>query len=201
MLLAGAFSLKLYQISGPSWMDTERYDITARAPDGTTTETVRKMMQTLLIERFGMKIHREDQVRPVYVLEVAKGGFKLKPAEDADPASADRTRFSTNGHMEAKTLGSLANMLSAFMDRPVLDRTGLTGLYNISLDVSPEDLAGFQRLKSARHELDDSGATPVEDQTNSVFSALKDLGLRLSARKMPVETLVVDHAEKIPTEN
>ncbi len=103
--------------------------------------------------------------------------------------------------MEAKTLSSLANMLSAFLDRPVLNRTGLTGLYNISLDVSPEDLAGFQRLKSARHELDESGANPADDQTNSAFSALKDLGLNLAARKLPVETLVVDHAEKIPTEN
>ncbi|MBV8845515.1 MAG: TIGR03435 family protein [Bryobacterales bacterium] len=89
MLLQNAFGLKRYQISGPPWLDTERFDIVAKVPDGATKEQSNIMLQNLLIERFGLTFHRESKEFPLYELTVAKNGSKLKTAAEA-PAGADQ---------------------------------------------------------------------------------------------------------------
>lgn len=215
-VLARAYDLKRYQISGPVWLDTERYDIVAKVPDGVPKEQVPAMLQALLMERFQMKVHRETKELPVYELTVGKNGPKLEKAEDSAATGGPpggrmmiSTDASSGASMEVQgaTLSAFSDMLSNMLDRPVLDRTGVQGYYNIKLKISMDDLAGMKRDMA----MADPGATvrpggdsnPAPDSTPapSLFGAVEQLGLKLESRKAPVEFLVVDRAEKTPTEN
>jgi uncharacterized protein (TIGR03435 family) len=168
------------------------YDILAKAEgNGTpTTAQFREMMQALLAERFSLKFHREVKEMPVYALVVAKGGPKLKPSPSG---TAPVSNHGVNGRnqnitLTQATMESLAQNLrnSFFVDRPVLDKTGLTGAYNIKLEATPEFRIGRGQ--------EDPGEL-------SVFTALKQqLGLRLEPQIAPIEIFVVDQFEK-PTEN
>ena len=135
------------------------------------------MLRTLLAERFKLELHRRSKPAEVYALEVAKGGPKLERA--VDPASG-ATTSSSHGSIDARviTMKRFAEVLSRQMDFPVVDRTGLEGAFNLMLKWSPE------------------GAQPATDAGPSVFTAIQQLGLRLRARKIPVEMLVIDHVEK-----
>jgi uncharacterized protein (TIGR03435 family) len=176
--VVSAWSLKDYQVTGPDWIADERYDLSATMPAGTPTGDVLSMLQTLLKERFGMTVHRETKELPVYALVVEKGGLKLPPNDGFGGTSV-------SGGTKKKTLTanvtmkSLAGTLSGQVDRPVVDMTGATGGYKVKLDWTTEE--------------DGMGAT--------IFMALHEVGLKLEARRAPVEILVIDHAEKIPSEN
>jgi uncharacterized protein (TIGR03435 family) len=181
-----------YQISGgPSWMDSDsdRFDIVANAPgEGTPTgDDVRRMLQSLLADRFQLKLHRETKERPVYALVVAKSGPKLKESapdkEFSTSVGGVRTAQLT---MTKATMEQFAVQLSTGgLDRPVIDKTGLAGRYDITLNWIPE-YAG----------------PPAPDSNGvGVFTAVQEeLGLKLEPQKAPVEILVIDHAEK-PSEN
>jgi uncharacterized protein (TIGR03435 family) len=192
-LIMDAYHLNAsYQISGgPSWMDSDfdRFDIVANAPgEGTpTADDVRRMLQTLLADRFQLKLHRETRERPVYALVVAKNGTKLKESapdkEFSISVGGGRTSHLT---MTKATMEQLAVQLSTSgLDRPVLDKTGLAGHYDITLNWIPE-----------------YNGPPAPDSNGiSVFTAVQEqLGLKLEPKKAPVEILVIDHVEK-PSEN
>jgi uncharacterized protein (TIGR03435 family) len=169
---------KDYAITAPGWMRSERYDIAAKLPADVTYEEVQAMMQNLLTARFRMKTHQESKDMAMYALVTGKGGSKLHEAEPG------RSRFSMGrGKIEGQApLGAFADRLSQFVDRPVVDMTGLVGTFDISVTWSPES------------------DEPREGA--SLFTALQEqLGLRLEARKGPVDVLVVDQAEKVPAEN
>ncbi len=202
-VLGRAYMAKPYQIVGPAWLDTERYDIVATLPKGTSKEQVPAMLQVLLEQRFQMTLHRENRQDPIYALLISRKGPKLKAYDDVDGSFATRTSFSSNGHLEAKTLASLAGLLSAFMDHPVVDLTGIQGTFDIKLDVSPQDLVGFQKLSSPKSEdsLTGSGSRVGNEPSVSVFAALAELGLRLETRRAPIEHIIIDKIEKVPTEN
>jgi uncharacterized protein (TIGR03435 family) len=183
------------------------------------------MLQNLLAERFHMTVHREKREQPVYALVVGKNGPKLKKsAEDALPAPPQPganlpprkggMKISTNGHLEASgvTMSGLSDMLSNILDRPVVDKTELPGNYDIVLDVAPEDLVGMKRLAATfgpppagkptgGKAPGEAGPAPEVAPSASVFTAVQQLGLRLEGRKLPVEFIVVDKADKVPTEN
>ena len=172
-------------IAGPDWLRFERYDIVAQFPPGTLLEQVRAMFQSLLADRFKLRMHTESRERPVYALVLGKKGPKLR--ESAPDARAE---FNTSaGHLavRAGTTAALADRLSSAvfqLDRPVLDRTGLEGAWDFTLDWIPE---------SAR---DPDAAGP------SLFTALEEqLGLKIEAQKGRVEILVVDSIERRPTAN
>jgi uncharacterized protein (TIGR03435 family) len=198
-----AYNVKRYQIVGPAWLDTEHYDIIAKPPAGAAKEQIPAMLQNLLVERFQMTVRRETREQPVYALIVGKNGPNLKKTDKPD----DRIGFSTDGHLEARSVASLVNMLSGFMDRPVLDMTGIVGNFEIALDVSPEDLVGLQRSMAAAAVRPGgdvpggSGPAPETDPKPSIFTAVQKLGLRLESRKEPMEMIIIDKAEKVPTEN
>ena len=181
-----------YQISGgPSWMDSDsdRFDIVANAPGvGTPTgDDVRRMLQSLLADRFQLKFHRETKERPVYALVAAKNGPKLKEsAPDKEFSTSVGGNRTVQLTMSKATMEQFAVQLSnSGLDRPVLDKTRLAGHYDITLNWIPE-YAG--------------PAAPDSNGVN-VFSAVQEqLGLRLEPQKAPVEILVIDHAEK-PSEN
>jgi uncharacterized protein (TIGR03435 family) len=178
-LIVNAFAVKDYQVFGPDWMNSEVYDISATLPAGATGDQVFPMMQTLLAERFGMAFHREVRELPVYALVLAKGGSKLKPVE----FGRGGTNF--DGHtLKAVRMpvAKLADFLAQRLERPVLDMTELKGVFDFTLEYS---------------NLEDSG-----DPSPDLMAALQQqLGLRLEARKAPVETILVDHLDKNPTEN
>jgi len=169
------------QISGPDWLASERFDITAKTESGPPKP---EMLAAVLEERFKLAVHRETKEMTEYALVVAKSGPKLKKV---DPGEGDTT--SRRGHLTATRLSmnALARFLAGpnvRLGRPVVNKTGLDGVFDFNLDWTPE------------------GAEPKNDAPPSIFVALQEqLGLKLEAQKGPVEVLVVDHVEKAPTEN
>jgi uncharacterized protein (TIGR03435 family) len=145
------------------------------------------MLRTLLEERFHLTLHRETKNGPVYALVEAKGGIKLKPVEE--PANAERIASRTTfgaGYLMARAspVAAFADLLAKAADRPVIDLTGLAGLYDFNLK--------YTTALSATET----------DESPTLGSALEEqLGLRLEKRDMPVEILVIDHADRIPVEN
>lgn len=180
MLIRRAYSVKDYQIEAADWMNTERYALTATMSPNTSKDQVPLMLQTLLADRFKLVLHHEMKERPVYALVVAKHGPKLKKAETQTGVNAG------GGVVSGRTtLASLADSLSAQTGRPVLDQTGLAGIYDIDLHWTPGLIAD-----------------PVDAPGQSLFTVIQNqLGLKLEARKAPVDVLVIDHAERVPTEN
>jgi uncharacterized protein (TIGR03435 family) len=203
-------------IGGPSWNDSAMFDVQGKAAEAAGTDTMLLMLQTLLEDRFQLKIHREVREGPVYELTIARGGHRMRPAScipfdpnhlprQAAPGEAQVDycgRMSRGGDGSRRTvdakgiemvpaigllLPSLTGFLSEELDRAVIDKTGITGAFDFHLEWEP------QRTSSAI-QTDDSGAA-------SIFTAVQEqLGLKLGAAKGPVEFLVIDRAEK-PSEN
>jgi uncharacterized protein (TIGR03435 family) len=149
------------------------------------------MMQSLLAERFKLAIHRESKELPVFALVAAKGGSKLKPAGDPKADDGDFTWGRGRIRGMAVTLPEIAEMLSGDLKRTVLDRTGIAGRYDFTLEYAPEIIE--PAVNPNEKTADPNGP--------SIFTALQEqLGLRLEASKGPVQILVIDHVEK-PTEN
>jgi uncharacterized protein (TIGR03435 family) len=227
--LAVAFNLKQYQISGPDWLATQKYDIVAKLPDGAPRDQVRAMLQALLADRFQMKTHHETRDFPVYALVVSKSGLKMNELP-ADPADAGKERPAVNvsvtggrggvvanygngsffslgeNRIEGKKMAMsfVADMLSRFEDKPVVDMTELKGYYDLTLNFTEEDYHAML----IRAAIASGVALPPEAiqameraSGDSLFSALQALGLKLESRKAPLDVLVIDHMEKAPTEN
>jgi uncharacterized protein (TIGR03435 family) len=180
-------------IEGPGWMDTEEFDITAKAPADASMEQVRLMLQELLTERFRLALRHRTDDRNIYALVPGKGSGRNLRLVDTAPEQGFRVNTNNERlvyHMVSE-MAQLVQILPAFLDRPVVDRTGLTGVYEITLDV--EMNPDFQ-LPQRGTVFRGFGFTP------GVFSAVEELGLKLAPAKGPVEILIVDHAER-PTQN
>ncbi len=207
-LITKAYGVKDYQVSGPSWIDTERYNVTATMPEKTPKETVELMLQNLLAERFQLKLHRETKEAPVYALIVAKGGPKLKKSEVAAALAGGgpgRGIRMGPGKLEGNgmDMGFFTDVLSTLVGRPVLDMTELKDAYDCTLEFAPDATLSMPMMKMsmARPEGAPEGAAQ-ESSGPSIFTAVQEqLGLKLESRKAPLDLLVVDSAEKVPTEN
>ncbi len=210
-----AYDVKGYQVAGPAWLDSERYDIAAKAPPGATIEQVRAMWQDLLAERFAMQLHRISKEFQVDEMLIAKGGHKLKltAVENPDaegppkmdngvltgPGLVVRITPGPNGltaHCVARAqpLSKLTAMLGNQIDRPVLDKTGLTGRYDFDLDFTAN-------LPPAAAASDAPGTHPTEPGPDVAAAIQQQLGLRLVASKATLDVLVVDKAARVPTPN
>ena len=201
--VAFAYGLKEYQVSGPAWITELKYDIVAKAPTGTKPEQLPGMMQTLLAERFQLHAHHETKEFDVMTLSIGKNGPKLKespPLPEGAPEGAKIGLSMNNaiGRIEVRrgNMTSLANTLLRVLGRPVIDTTGLTGRYDFDLEFSRDDSNGsFMPVNSG-------GALPSASEPGaSVFSSIQLVGLKLEPRKVPLDSIVVDRAEKIPTGN
>jgi uncharacterized protein (TIGR03435 family) len=217
-LLMTAYDLKTYQVNGPTWMDMERYDVIARVPAGATKEQVNVMWQKLLTERFGVVLHHEFREFQVEDLVIDKGGSKLKettwdPASPLPPGppqmGKDRglaspgqvvTIFPREGganfHLvgKAQPISRLTATLGGALNRPVLDKTGLTGQYDYSIDYTV-DQAGLPPLPGA------APANVGEPGPDIATAVQQQLGLRLVAGKAKLDLIVIDKANKVPTDN
>jgi len=179
-LIRDAYDVKEFQVTGETrrvFPTGDRYDIEAKAPGDAapTVEQVRLMLQSLLADRFQLKLHRDSKQFPVYHLVIGKSGSKLKPV----PPNASPSK--------AHSIDQLVAALSLGLDRPIIDKTGLSGEF--------EDTMDWSGLSNAR--LDD----PVGFAMGALSSAVQEhLGLKLESAKDQVEILVIDHVEK-PSEN
>jgi uncharacterized protein (TIGR03435 family) len=181
-VLQDAYNVKRYQISGPDWLETQHYDIVARLPEDASQEQIPAMLQTLLAERFHMKVHTELRQDRIYALIVAKSGPHLNPAAGR-PVGMEFH----DGRIEftSATLDAFASVLSGYLDYPVLDMTGIQGRFDIIL--APEG--------------GPPNTIPDTNFSSAIVSAVGELGLKLETRIAPVEHVVVDSGDKIPTEN
>ena len=192
-LVKFAFGIKDYELSGPSWFDADRYDINAKGPDGTLDKDLPVMMQALLKERFGMVFHREVKEVSVFSLVVDKGGFKGKAATDDSAvglgggigigSGSGGTPSPVSTMSSTGTMPRFAESLARNRDvnRPVIDKTGLTGRYEMSLRYLP-----FSNQATG-------------DPAPSIFQALQEqLGLRLEPDKGQIEVVVIERMEKVP---
>jgi uncharacterized protein (TIGR03435 family) len=224
--IISGYNIKKHQIvGGPEWLTTERFDITAKIPDGVPQDQLiekrREMIQTLLEDRFKFKFHRETRDLPVYALVVTKSGSKLtespadpdanapgKPVDVTVNPGRGGTTVSLPGGasvmygflvFEGKkvTMTQLADNLARFVDRPVIEDTGLKGRYDFKLDFSLEEMKSLMRTSGCDPNL----LAGVPEQGTSIMSSLQSLGLKLEARKAPMEVFVVDKIERTPTEN
>ena len=261
-LLPYAFRVKDYQISAPSWVHESTWAIAAKLPSGASPDQAPEMMQALLAERFKLAVHREKRERPVYTLTVAEGGSKLVVASPDDYQAWDGSfpGFGFRGPLQSGAaitgrispgkncarrydfvplpMAALADALTMFLGRPVVDQTGMEGKYKVTLEIPAEAEAGMMmNMMSARGMPPPppgggggrkgggggAGGDPPPPQPNFVspgcpdpisllgdavgapdaalIKAVQPLGLKLQQGRAPIETIVVDHLEKAPTEN
>lgn len=194
-LIMYAYNMKNWQVSGPaqpSPVGDDFYDVVAKAEGDAapTKEEFRQMLQSLLADRFKLKVHREMRELPVYALVLGKNGTKFK--ESASDASF-HGNVAVKGRNYEVTLTNASmddvvrGIANSFPDRPVVDRTGLTGTYDVKMTYTPD-------VRSNR-------TTDPDPNDIGIFTAVQDqLGLKLEPQKAMVEILVVDHVEK-PSEN
>ncbi|HEY3827229.1 MAG TPA: TIGR03435 family protein [Bryobacteraceae bacterium] len=177
-------------VGGPGWLATEKWDIEAASDDQKqhSIDETRLMLQHLLEERFALKTHREKMQRPVYVLTVVKGGPTFK---SSGPDGSMNIRVSANSiTLERGQLARMTQLLSTTLGRPVVDRTGLTGLYDLSLQW--DDAPGRDGVLPG---LD--AAVAADPEHGSIFTAIQEqLGLRLEPQRAEVEVIVIDRIEK-----
>jgi len=228
-VLITAYDVQIFQINAPDWFSTERYDIVAKVPPGATKERVNVMWQNLLKERFGMVLHRESREFSVDELTIAKGGAKLQKTDlgpDPDPFSPaagpekrDKNGFpEMNGYgaiisvfptatgatatMRAKglTLSDFATRLGQQLRHPVIDKTGLTGRYDFTLEYTPDlsSLPPFPRPPGGTAAPNEAASDPGSTLATAVE---KQLGLKLTSGRAKLDVIVVDRAEKDPTAN
>jgi uncharacterized protein (TIGR03435 family) len=204
-----AYGVKSYEMSGPDWLKDTRYDIVAKGREGTRREQLPEMMQTLLAERFKLQVHRKPAEIPGLALTLGKDGPKLK---ESAPGSGDGQGGALIGmsataegieriDVKGAAMSNLAGTLTALLGRPVVDSTGLTGRYDFVLEFSRGETAG-PRAGGGYHEPPQMPAPPPgSDPSLSIYSSIRQLGLKLEPRKLPLDLLVIDHAERTPAEN
>jgi uncharacterized protein (TIGR03435 family) len=202
---------------GPAWIRSEHYQVTAKADSAAGAGAMNgRLMRALLEERFKLKVHRQAKEVPVYAMTVAESGVRMTPWQPGsctpmEPGTLAGTRPENpcrvlirqrgpNLALEGKgaTLAEIAKLLFLLVDHPVVDRTGLSGRFDIDVEFAPE-----QRPAAFRPPDEPSGpAPPAEEPTAPrIFTAfVKQLGLKLEAGNGPRESLLIDHVER-PSRN
>jgi uncharacterized protein (TIGR03435 family) len=232
-----AYRLAGYQLVGaPGWIDSERFDIVAKPPEGARPEQTMLMLRGLLAERFKLKVHAETRDTPIYALVLARSDGKLGPkmsktTDDCDAILAERRERARAGgpptvampgpndkavctwsmrptqgpngrplmtlRAGGQPLQMLVNQLLGRLGRQVVDRTGLTGLYDFDLEFSMQ--AGLTTAPTPSTTGATTPTAPIDDGP-TIFDAVRELGLKLDSVRGPVEHLVIDSVER-PTED
>ena len=228
-----AWQVKEYQVDGPDWVSSDRFNITAKLPDGgASQDKVREMLQNLIRERFKLSFHMDKKDIAVYGLVPAKGGLKLKetpPDAAADSAPAPKGGLNINATGSAagvfvdfgggsyytfadnKLVGHklpmerIVDTLSRYTDKPVVDMTGAppTANYDFSFDISSDDYRTMliRTAIKAGVSLPPEALRLADLPVDSLTAAMEAVGLKLEPKKAPQDVMVIDHADKTPTEN
>jgi uncharacterized protein (TIGR03435 family) len=202
-----AYEVRDFQVSGPSWIANEKFDIEARAEGEPTIQQTLLMLQSLLADRFHLTLHRETKESSIYTLDIHGRGLTMKASADQSLWAGDFPNGSPDGRPvtgggptglgpgrfrgEAIPMTLFIRLLAGPLGRTVVNRTGLTGRYDIDLRYAPgSGLAAFS-----------DSAPAGETSDPSLFTALQEqLGLKLESTRGPVEMLVIDRVE-LPSEN
>lgn len=189
-ILQQAYDVTEFQIAGaPDWVATSRFDIEAAAPPGDAgTPRLRIMLQGLLAERFGVRLHHETRPLAVYELVLGKSGSRLKPAMDGGSTGFDANPY--GGYLTGTSLriSALVAVLQRWLDRPLVDKTGIDGSFDVKLSWAP----GPENTRNA-------GPAPpsATDSRPDIFAAVQEqLGLRLRAAHDPLDILVIDNVQQ-----
>jgi uncharacterized protein (TIGR03435 family) len=240
MLVAKAWDLKPYQLRGPDSLDGQRFDIVAKLPPDASLKDFQLMLQDLLKERIGLEVHHESKEMPVYNLVIAKGGLKMTDAEPppAEPLPASsKLDMDKNGFMllppgekkavisglfgafeisaRVQAMSDLVATLERYAERPVLDKTGLSGKYDYKLGFARDSVApppaggvparvaaGLPPLPAKEPAAPDAAPTVARDPAPTFLDAVVlQLGLKLEPSKAPIDVVVVDGFNKVPIGN
>jgi uncharacterized protein (TIGR03435 family) len=185
-----AYHVMSYQVSGPDWINFDLYDISAKAADGAPDKQLQLMLQALLAERFKLVLHRETKELACFVMMAAKGGLKFHESEitDGEPV-VNPNRATMSVEVKGVPADRFVDMLSTLLHAPVINNTGLSGRYDAKVNIS-------------KYLPDGSGKEGSFDPISTILLGLQEeLGLKLESKKMPLDLLIVDHAEKVPVEN
>lgn len=184
-IVAAAYRVRDYQISGPPILESGRYDIVAKTAGPASEELQRQMLQTLLAERFQVALHRETKDLAVYVLTVGKSPKLSKSKQEGESSMKIE---GANLLFLNYTMAKLAAFLSVRGDHPVIDQTGLDGQYDFNVQFADPETSSPAQIKQALGKARSDGSLPA--------TVASQIGLKLDPRKGPVEMLVVDRAEK-----
>jgi uncharacterized protein (TIGR03435 family) len=226
-IVAVAYRVKTYQVRGPDWTETDRFDINATLPPGAKADQIPEMLQALVTERFGLALHREKKEMPVYALVVGKPPLRLQELPP-DPHAAT-TKDVVNGTLtggpagvyrdfgngssysfvggkfEGKKLGmaTLATELERYSDRPIVDLTELKGIYDVRFEAPAEDYQVLLRRAAVNFGMVIPAQImrAIDNDTNPLPQAVEQLGLKLEPRRMPVDLLLIDQVRRTPIEN
>jgi uncharacterized protein (TIGR03435 family) len=223
-----AYRMKIAQISGPDWIGSDRFDISATIPAGGKASEIDEMFQSLLAERFQLKFHREKKEFPVYALVEGKGPLKLKeePPDPGDANTSSPVDIKGGGSVDGVNINygngstftfvpntievhklpmeQFAGIIERFADRTVVDMTGLKGRYDFKVDINADDYLPMliHSAINAGVSLPPEAAKLAEGHTATGLSdALQQVGLKLDPRRAPLDVIVVDDARRTPTEN
>ncbi len=221
--IRAAWRVRDFQIQGPPWITSARFEITAKLATGAPLDRIPEMLQALLAERFKLSLRHDSKEQSVYALIVGKSATgksapKLKPATtipddgqaltavgpDGKPRPPMMLQLLPSGvHLFARSasLASFVELMSRFTERPVVDLTGIEGQFDLDLTFAPETTRGVPAGTITGEPRGLDSTRSAAEPAPSIFDAVQKYGLKLEARKAPMELLTVTHIEKTPTEN
>jgi uncharacterized protein (TIGR03435 family) len=189
-IIEAAYGVKDFQFTGPGWLDAVSFDIVAKPPAGYEHKQLQPLLRDLLADRFKLAVHHDTKETSGFALVIAKGGPRLREATEP------RGFFTVRPGLIAGTRVSIAELTSALArisGHPVVDNTGLTAEYEVKLEWTPDQAPPVVSAGGKDNSLETGP---------SLFAAINDqLSLRLQTKKVPVDMVIVDHVEKMPTEN
>ena len=188
-----AYGVQDVQVSGPPWLSDVWFDIFAKSASPVSVAELRAMLRTLLADRFKLAVHRDSKEMTALVLTVGKDGHKLKAVDAEGSPSFQTGHLSLTGR--GATVGQLVDFVARELRVPVVDRTGLSGRYDYFLDVEP------YFSEESRKAMGPGDGPPPDANAIVAVAMQKQLGIKVEAKKVPVEIVVVDHVEKTPAEN
>jgi uncharacterized protein (TIGR03435 family) len=182
-----AWSAEPEPSSEPNWFGSEMYELQAKAPEGSSKEQIPMMLQAFLQERFGLRVHKESRQVPVYELGLRSATPRVTSAEIVEPGSASGSTTSGSIVLKRATMDQFASYLTKAAGRPVVNRTGLSGVFAVSLRWTPE--------------MAPAAAARSEFESTDFFTALRELGFSLKTATGTFDYVVIEHAERMPREN
>jgi uncharacterized protein (TIGR03435 family) len=179
-----AYDVQDSQISGPDWLQSDHFDILAKADSPVAKDQLKLMMRALLADRFKLAFHKQNKELSAYAMTIAKSGHKLKEAASDERMSRENSAIGTVAR--AMTTKEFADFMSGPLQMPVVDATGLPGRYDFALDFTPYLPGGEQVMKVS-----------FDNNNGIIIAAMQgELGLKLDSKKEMVEVLVIDHVEQ-----